>query len=79
MKNNMKIEVAFNWVRDLAIYPPSKFLVWILISLIAVFKQKKEFPAFRNCIARTLNLILIRTPCNKLCDEFKKHLPNLAQ
>lgn len=41
MKNNVRIELAFNWVRDLAIYPPSKFLVWILISLIAVFKQKK--------------------------------------
>jgi len=41
MKNNFKIEIAFNWIRDLALQPPSKFLVWILISLISVYKTKK--------------------------------------
>jgi hypothetical protein len=41
IKNHLSVEIAFNWIRDLALHLPSKFLVWILISLISVHKQKK--------------------------------------
>jgi hypothetical protein len=58
-------------------YPPSKYIVGNLINILKVFKQKNSFAAIRNAIARTLNLILTRN--KKLCDEFKKHLPSLAQ
>ena len=67
IKNHMKIEIAFNWIRDLSFYLPSKALVWNLINLISIYHQKNQFPAFRNTIARTINLILIRNPVNKLC------------
>jgi hypothetical protein len=75
----MKIEVAFNWVRDLSFYLPSKALVRNLNNLITIYQQKSQFPAFRNAVARTVNLILIRNPVTRLCEDFKRSLPGLAK
>jgi hypothetical protein len=76
---SMQIEMAINYIRDLSLYPPSKNIIINIINLMDSFKNEEEFDAFVSVSARTLNIILIRTPANDLCDQFKIFLPKLAQ
>lgn len=60
--DNANFEMAISIVRDLGIIFPSKQVLLIFTKFLSTFSTSKQFSILKTQVARSLNLILIRTP-----------------
>ena len=76
LAENVCLEVAVNMTRDLALLVPSRHILNIFTKFLANFPASKPL---KTQVARTLNLILIRTPKEQINNTIKFTLPTLIR
>jgi hypothetical protein len=70
--------MAINYVRELALFYPSRALIYILTKLVSQFKDK-QLAVLKTTIVRSLNIILVRTPKDKLIKIFQIQFPTFIK
>ena len=77
--DNANFEMAISIVRDLGIIFPSKQVLLIFTKFLSTFSTSKQFSILKTQVARSLNLILIRTPKEQINYTIKISLPTLIK
>jgi hypothetical protein len=77
--DNTNFEMAISIVRDLSIIFPSKQVLWIFTRFLTAFATSKQFSILKTQVARSLNLMLIRTPKEQINYTIKISLPTLIK
>jgi hypothetical protein len=68
-------EMGASLVKDLSGSPPFKSLLIIFTKLLSCFKDSKQLLILKANVARTLNIMLIRTPKGEINRTFQWQLP----
>lgn len=76
LAESVSLEVAVNLTRDLALLVPSRHILNIFTKFLSNFPTSKPL---KTQVARTLNLILIRTPKEQINNTIKFTLPTLIR
>lgn len=76
LAESISLEVAVNLTRDLALLVPSRHILNIFTKFLSNFPASKQL---KTQVARTLNLILIRTPKEQINNTIKFTLPTLIK
>lgn len=76
LADSVSVEIAVNMTRDLALLVPSRHILNIFTRFLGNFPTSKPL---KTQVARTLNLILIRTPKEQINNTIKFTLPVLIR
>lgn len=66
--------MAANIIKDLSVMSPSRTLLIIFTRLLGMFKDK-QLVTLKSNLARSLNIMLIRTPKGEINRTFQIHFP----
>jgi hypothetical protein len=75
----LSFELAVALARDLALAPPSRHVLGIFTRMLGGFKENKQFVVLKTQVARTLNIMLVRTPKEQINQTIKLTLPILIK